>query len=334
MGMLIDGVWCHDTDHFMKDGTFTREASELPNQTPQVIANRLQSGNTSAILIVSQSCPWSHRTTLVRALKGLDDVPLVFATRKNREGYAVSGLNAAETCELPVQYVHQFYTATKQTFTGRATVPLLWDRDASAILCNSSATISRALDRVRSGWRLAPDTMLAQIDALNARIYNGLANAVYRAGFATAQNAHTEAVADVFATLDWLETHLSDRRCLLGDQITEADLFLFAALVRFDSVYAPLFRCTRRRLVDYQTLWAYARDLYTLPGIAGTFDFEANQKGYFLNDTDTNPHGIVPELPDIDWAAPHGRDRLGTLTVWCDGTLIPFDDVPKVDHAA
>ena len=306
----------------------------MANPTPQAIADRLQAKTTSLALVVSQSCPWSHRTTLVRAFKGLDDVPLVVATRTGSEGYAVSGLNEVDTGGVPMRYVHQFYGATQPRFTGRATVPFLWDCDARTILCNSSATIARAMDRVGCGWRLAPDRMIAKIDGLNARIYKGLANAVYRAGFATAQKAHDEAITDVFATLDWLETRLSEHRCLIGNQITEADLFLFATLVRFDSVYAPLFRCTRRRLTDYPTLWAYARDLYAWPGIARTFDFTANLRGYFLNDTDTNPHGIVPELPDVDWAQPHGRDALGPLTVWCDGAQIPFDEVSGADHAA
>ncbi|MEP1538811.1 MAG: glutathione S-transferase C-terminal domain-containing protein [Paracoccaceae bacterium] len=334
MGMLIDGMWCRDTDQFIKDGTFTRETSELTNPTPQAIADRLQAGATSVTLVVSQSCPWSHRTTLVRAHKGVDDIPLSVATGTRNEGYAVAGFNTADTDDSPVQYVHQFYSATLPSFTGRATVPLLCDRNTRTVLCNSSATIARALDRVGSGWRLVPDRKIAEIDVLNARIYNGLANAVYRAGFATTQKAHAEAVTDVFATLDWLETLLSARRCLVGDQITEADLFLFATLVRFDSVYAPLFRCTRRRLTDYPALWAYARDLYAWPGIAATFDFDANLRGYFWNDTDTNPHRIVPELPDVDWTQPHGRDRLGPLTIWCDGAWVHFDAVSKADHAA
>ncbi|MEP0961424.1 MAG: glutathione S-transferase C-terminal domain-containing protein [Roseobacter sp.] len=334
MGMLIDGVWRHNTDRFLKGGAFKRETSELLSPTPEVVADRLQAEVSSVSLIVSQSCPWSHRTTLVRALKGLGDVTIAVASGPRSEGYSVSEFSEADTGEIPIQYVHQFYSATKRTYTGRATVPLLWDHSARTILCNSSAIIARALDQVGTGWRLAPACVTAEIDQLNARIYNGLANAVYRAGFATSQKAHAEAIADVFTTLDWLETQLSQRRCLVGNQITEADLFLFATLVRFDSVYAPLFRCTRRRLADYPVLWAYARDLYAWPGIAGTFDSKANLEGYFQNDTDTNPHKIVPELPDLDWKAPHGRERLGRLTIWHNGTLVPFDDFWEVDHAA
>ncbi|WP_299610373.1 glutathione S-transferase C-terminal domain-containing protein [uncultured Tateyamaria sp.] len=332
MGMLIDGIWRHEIDRYMRDGAFEREASTLPDHAVCDIAARLRD-NTRLALIVSQSCPWSHRTTLVRALRGLHEVEVVVAGGPRVEGYAVRGFNETAPGDAPIRHVHQLYSATDPAFTGRATVPLLWDVQARTILSNSSATIARGLDRVGGDWRLAPDPMASDIDALNAQIYEGLANAVYRAGFATEQDAHAKAVRDVFATLDWLETLLADRRCLFGHQITEADLFLFATLIRFDSVYASLFRCTRRRLVDYPVLWAYARDVFAWPGIAGTFDFDANLRGYFQNDGDNNPHGIVPELPDLDWTKPHGRDPLGSLMVWQNGTLVSLEDVSCGDHA-
>ncbi|MEL7300036.1 MAG: glutathione S-transferase C-terminal domain-containing protein [Pseudomonadota bacterium] len=323
MGMLIDGVWCADTDRFMQDGAFIREASTLPANSAQKLAARLRDTGR-VVLVASWSCPWSHRTTLVRVLKRLEGIPVALAGGPRVEGYAVTGLGAEWPSDI--RPVHALYTATYPTHTGRATVPVLWDKDAGKILSNSSAHIARALDRVGASWRLAPDAQDREIDALNARITQGLANAVYRAGFATAQAAYDAAIGDVFATLDWLEAHLADHRCLLGQQITEADLFLFATLVRFDAVYVPLFRCTRRRLVSYPAVWAYARDIYSWPGIADTCDFEANLRGYFLNDTENNPHGIVPEVPEDDWAAPHDRDRLGPLTVWRDGGIVPFDD--------
>ena len=331
MGMLIDGVWRHDANRYMKDGDFKREPSALPHRSVLEITEHF-CNSTEIVIVASQSCPWSHRTTLVRALKGLHDISVVVAGGPRTEGYALSGHNCMGLDEAPVRHVHQLYRATDPAYTGRATVPLLWDAKSGAILSNESATIARALDRIDCCWCLAPDTQVREIDAINARIYDGLANAVYRAGFATAQSAYTSAVSDVFATLDWLEADLSERRCLLGKQISEADLFLFATLVRFDAVYVPLFRCTRRRLVDYPALWAYARDIFSLPGIADTFDFKANLEGYFLNDTDNNPHGILPELPDANWGEPHGREALGTLTVWQDGGLGAFDDVAVIDH--
>ncbi len=327
--MLIDGVWCAETDQHMQDGALEREPSMLPDPSPADIAKRIR-GGARIVLVASHSCPWSHRTTLVRALKRLHGVPVVIAGGPRTEGYALPKDNAW----LTPRYVHQLYSKTDPTYMGRATVPLLWDLQTRTILSNSSATIARALDESAEHWRLAPESQAKPVDAINARIYDGLANAVYRAGFATAPHAYTSAVKDVFATLDWLERRLETQRCLFGKQISEADLFLFATLVRFDAVYAPLFRCTRRRLIDYHALWAYARDVYSWPGIAETFDFEANLAGYFRNDTDNNPHGIVPDLPDVDWLEPHGREWLGSLTVWSNGALVGFDKVARACHDA
>ncbi|MEL6204253.1 MAG: glutathione S-transferase C-terminal domain-containing protein [Pseudomonadota bacterium] len=323
MGMLIEGQWHGDADLRMRDGAFVREPSALPKRSASEIAEHL-GAKQKPIMVVSLSCPWSHRTTLVRALKGIEDVHVVVAGGPRREGYALGAPNALLPGPVPTRHLHQLYTRTDPTYTGRATVPLLWDPVAREILSNDSASIARGLDAFSYRWRLVPETQIAEIDALNTRIYNGLSNAVYRAGWASTQNIHDAAIADVFATLDWLELRLRHQRCLLGNQITEADLFLFATLARFDSVYVSLFRCTRRRLVDYPALWAYARDVYSWPGVADTIDFVANLEGYFLNDTDTNPHGIVPGLPEIDWREPHGRDALGPLCIWQDGALVPL----------
>lgn len=328
MGMLIDGVWCAEADRYMQDGAFVRESSKLSDPAPSEIARHL-SGDGRTVLVASLSCPWSHRTTLVRALKNLPSLPVVTAGGPRTEGYALPENDRG----LSARHVHELYSATNLAYSGRATVPLLWDIEARTVLSNSSATIARALDALTGRWRLAPAPQAAQIDAINARIFDGLANAVYRAGFAMSQHAYASAVAEVFAALDWLERRLTNQRCLLGNQVTEADLFLFASLVRFDAVYVPLFRCTRRRLIDYPALWAYARDVYSWPRISETVDFEANLTGYFQNDTDNNPHGIVPELPDADWREPHGRDRLGVLSVWQDGALVDFENVAEVRHA-
>lgn len=333
MGMLIDGVWCDGTNRYMQDGVFKRETSELPSLSTQELAAHLHD-STNIVLVVSQSCPWSHRTTLVRALKGPEYISVALAGGPRVEGYALTGFPELDAGVDPIRHVHQLYTATDPTYTGRATVPMLWDKGTSTILSNSSAVIARALDQIENTWRLAPNDLASEIDALNSRIYEGLANAVYRAGFAIAQSAYMEASRDVFATLDWLESHLAERRCLFGQQITESDLFLFATLVRFDAVYATLFRCSRRRLVEYPALWAYARDVYSWPGIAETIDFDANMTGYFQNDTDNNPHGIVPELPNIAWTEPHGREGQGHLTVWRSGALNPFEDITGGDDAA
>lgn len=331
MGMLINGDWYADGDRNQSDGAFRREPSALPVMSAALLAKRLSTKPAPAIL-ASLSCPWSHRATLVRAVKGLQNIPLVIAGGPRTEGYALANTNPLRVGNEQVRHVHQLYCATDPCYTGRATVPLLWDTQAQAILSNDSAKIARALDMVRSDWHLVPDGQASEIDTLNARIYEGLANAVYRAGFATSQDAYQAAVTDVYASLDWLESILAHQRCLFGVQITEADLFLYATLVRFDAAYVPLFRCTRRRLVDYPALWAYARDVYSWPGVAGTVNFTANLQGYFLNDTDNNPHGIVPELPEIDWARPHGRESMGPLTVWQNGQQKPYDTRADVTY--
>jgi len=332
MGMLIDGEWRADVDCTQKDGAFRRETSALPVIPAAQLARRLRKGD-APILVASLSCPWSHRATLVRAVKVLKTFPVVIAGGPRTEGYAVTDVNPLRRSDEQARHVHELYRASDAGYTGRATVPLLWDAQAQKILSNDSATIARAIDMVGSGWRLAPDAQADEIDAINSRIYEGLANAVYRTGFATTQQAYETAVSDIYATLDWLENLLTHQRCLFGTQVTEADLFLFATLVRFDAAYAPLFRCTRRRLVDYPALWAYARDVYQWPGVAGTVDFKVNLRGYFLNDTDNNPHGIVPDLPDVDWNAPHEREALGSLAVWQNGQHIPFDECTGVTHA-
>ncbi|MEM8812873.1 MAG: glutathione S-transferase C-terminal domain-containing protein [Pseudomonadota bacterium] len=331
MGMLIDGKWCADEDRFLKDGAFTREASALPIVPADHLEPHL-AVDPPPVLLASPSCPWSHRATLVRAVKRLYRIPVVRAVGPRVEGYALPDQLGVTIEGNAVCHVHELYSATDPSHTGRATVPLLWDVRSTSILSNDSKTIARALDRLEKEWRLAPDILIADIESLNGRIYAGLANAVYRAGLATRQNAYDTAASDVFATLDWLETLLSRHRCLIGNQVTEADLFLFATLVRFDAVYVSLFRCTRRRLVDYPALWAYARDVYSWPGVAGTVDFQANLEGYFLNDTDTNPHGIVPDLPTNDWTAPHGRQILGPLRISRNGKEASFEEAVAGGH--
>ncbi|NND92651.1 MAG: glutathione-dependent reductase, partial [Granulosicoccus sp.] len=222
------------------------------------------------------------------------------------------------------------YTESHPGFTGRVTVPLLWDDSNSLIVSNDSALIMRALDRIdQRRFSLVPGHLVDRIDSLNAYIHTGLANAVYRAGLAQAQSAHDEAIADVFATLAALEKRLSRSRYLLGDAMCEADLRLFATLVRFDAVYVTHFRCTRHRLTDYPNLWAYARDIYAWPGVYATVSFDAILDGYYRNDGWHNPHGIIPERPAADWTIPSGRSRVGPACLWtADGQLLsaPIED--------
>lgn len=307
MGMLIEGRWDEDADRTMVGGRYVRAASTFDGPIDAPVVDAIAAGEGRYVLVASDSCPWSHRTTLVRAVMGLaEKLPLHVAGGPRIEGY---GLLAGGPLDAgrgePLRHMHQLYTATDPRYTGRVTVPVLWDAARERIVSNDSAAIMRALGSVGGGDGvvLVPAGLEAEIDALNDTIHRGLANAVYEAGKAQAQAAYDEAVDRVFATLSMLEERLADRRYLFGAALTESDLRLFATLVRFDAVYATHFRCTRHRLTDHPNLWAYARAIYNRPGVAGTVDFEAILYGYYANDGMHNPFGIVAERPSVDWSA-------------------------------
>ncbi|MBO6637375.1 MAG: glutathione S-transferase C-terminal domain-containing protein [Roseitalea sp.] len=311
MGMLIEGRWDDEADRTMVDGRYMRAGSTFDGPIDAAVTDAIAAGAGRHVLVASNSCPWSHRTTLVRAVTGLADrLPLHIAGGPRVEGYgllAEGPLNAGR--EAPLRHMHQLYTLTDPAYTGRVTVPVLWDANEERIVSNDSATIMRALGSIASddGLVLVPAGLESEIDALNETIHHGLANAVYEAGKAQAQDAYDEAVGRVFATLSMLDKRLTDRRYLFGDALTETDLRLFATLVRFDAVYATHFRCTRHRLTDCANLWPYARTIHHLPGVAETVDFDAILYGYYANDGVHNPFGIVAERPAVDWSAPAQR---------------------------
>lgn len=254
-------------------------------------------------------------------LKGLEDhIQVQIAGAPRVEGYAV---DQGRTWPVPgtdarIRHVHQLYSLSDPAYTGRATVPVLWDAAAGRIISNDSATIMRAFDAARfreepADFTFLPTHLLDEIDTHNEEIYRDLSNAVYRAGLAERQEAYHVAVSAVFTMLDRLEQRLATRRYLFGSVVTETDWHLFATLVRFDAVYATHFKCTRRRLVDYRHLWGYARDLYSWQGIAETVDFPAILEGHYQHDGCHNPFGIVATLPDIDWRSCHERRSLGPV---------------------
>lgn len=322
MGMVIDGLWTDD-EQTIEDGAYRRQASVYRHQVSSAVVAALRGEPGRFHLIASLSCPWSQRTMILRQLKGLtDSVPLHIAHGPRVQGYAANG-GAPWTVpgsDRTIVHLHELYTRGDPTYTGRSTVPILWDSAAGSIVSNDSAPILRAFDAAEAeqgalDFTLRPDRLAAEIDALNAWLYDGMNNGVYRAGFAERQDAYDTAVSEVFATLDDLEQRLSARRYLLGATITEADWRLFPTLVRFDSIYYVLHKCCRRRLVDYPHLWAYARDLYAWRGIAATVDFDAMRAASYANDTAGNPHGIVAVLPEVDWTRPHGREARGPARV-------------------
>jgi putative glutathione S-transferase len=319
--MVISGKWA-DEDQVIQSGAFVRAPSRFADDIPPEVVRAIAEEPGRYHLIASMSCPWSQRAMLVRALKGLErHVPLQIAGGPRVQGYALDGGRPwrapGASCDLI--HLHELYAFADPGYTGRATVPVLWDSREQAIVSNESAKIMRALDAVRTAdltpFTLAPADLIAEIDQLNVEIAQGLSEAAYRAGFAEAQAPYDAAVGEVFDRLDALETRLANRRYLLGAEITEADWRLFPSLVRFDAVYHVLFRCSRRRLIDYPNLWAYARDLFQWRGVAATVDFDEIRAGSYQNDRTTNPHGLVAAAPDTDWFQPHGRERLGPAQV-------------------
>ncbi len=319
MGRVVDGKWTEDDGDLFRNDGFVRLASRYNEGIPDEVVEAMTGEPRRLFLIASLSCPWSHRALIMHRIKALDAaVPVKVASGRRNEGYPV---NDNRVWRLPgtgrdVTYVHEVYTASDESYTGTASVPLLWDSVNRRVVSNDSLQIMKAFDRVESclstgNVTLYPEDLRSEIDELNARIFLGLANGVYRAGLARSQRPYDDAVADVFGTLDQLETRLARSRLMFGRRLTLSDLVLFPVLLRFDVVYHTHFRCTRRRLADYPMLWAYARDLIGCEPFATDVDFDAIQSGYFLNDGDLNPHGIISERPDCDWTAPHARDALG-----------------------
>ncbi|MFI4988319.1 MAG: glutathione S-transferase family protein [Alphaproteobacteria bacterium] len=322
MGMMIEGRWS-DEERSIEEGAFVRPASVYDEDLAADAIAALVDEPGRFHLIASLSCPWSHRTLIVRRLKGLAHaVPVQIAGGPRVEGYAVNGGKAwpVPGTGALIRHLHQLYAISEPRYTGSTTVPLLWDSRRRRIASNESAKIMRAFDAVRQphgglDFTLVPDGLRIGIDALNSRLYRELSDAVYRAGLAERQSAYDEAVAQVFAMLDELEVRLASRRYLFGATLSETDWRLWPTLVRFDAVYHGHFKCARRRLVDYPNLWAYARDLHTWHGIAETVDFAAIREGYYYNDRAVNPFGIVATAPDADWLAPHGREALGPALI-------------------
>lgn len=315
--MMIDGRWS-DEYRAIEDGAFKRQPSRFRDPLTSETVKSLRDSPDRYHLIASLSCPWSHRTLLARNLKGLEDlVPLQIAGGIRVQGYPVNG---GDPWRVPgtqeeIAHVHELYSRTDTSYTGRATVPLLWDSHEQRILSNESLQILRLFDEVPArddqlDFTLRPLGLLAEIEFLNSRLHDELANAVYRAGLARCQKLYEAAVGEVFVMLEELEQRLASQRFLFGAVLTESDVHLLPVLLRFDSVYYTHFRCCRRRLVDYVNLWAYARDLYRWRGVAATTDFLTIRQGYYLNDGDCNPYGLVAVAPDIDWSAPHHRDSL------------------------
>jgi putative glutathione S-transferase len=326
MGLLIDGEW-HDRwyDTESTGGKFERSEASFRNWiTADGSAGPSGEGGFEAEsgryhLYVSHACPWAHRTLIFRALKGLTPHIGVSVVHPDMlsEGWELRddwpGATGDRLHGLP--YLRDVYLRARPDMTGRVTVPLLWDTQRDTIVSNESAEIIRmfnsAFDGITGdGQDFYPERLREEIDAVNARVYPGLNNGVYRAGFATTQDAYDEAVTEVFDTLDWMEERLSRQRYLAGDSITEADWRALTTLLRFDPVYHGHFKCNIRQLADYPNLWGFTRDLYQHAKIRETVNFEHIKKHYYQSHDTINPTRIVPAGPELDFDAPHGREGM------------------------
>lgn len=325
MGLLQNGEWVDQWyDTKKSDGHFVRKESQFRNWITEDGAAG-PSGNAGFKaeagryhLYVSHACPWANRAMIFRAVKGLEDMISLSVvhwfmadkgwTFEAGDGVIGDSINASKL-------LHQVYTAADANYSGRVTVPILWDKKNHTIVSNESAEIIRmfnsAFDNI--GARQTdyyPEALRGEIDALNDRIYGTLNNGVYKAGFATTQAAYEAAVLPLFETLDFLEERLSDRRYLTGSTITEADWRLFTTLVRFDPVYVGHFKCNIRRIADYPHLSGYLRDLYQQPDVAQTVNMEHIKNHYYSSHETINPSRIVPKGPEIDYTEPHNREQL------------------------
>ncbi|HYZ22919.1 MAG TPA: glutathione S-transferase family protein [Rhodopila sp.] len=323
MGLLVNGVWQQHEPERAKDGHFERSETAFHNWvTPDGRPGPTGQDGFRAMpgryhLYVSLACPWAHRTLIMRALKGLEEIIPISVTHwlmaENGWTFAPSPGVIPDNV-YNSQYLHEIYARADETYTGRVSVPVLWDKHTQTIVNNESAEILRMLGSAfdQAGAKPGdyyPQPLRAEIDAVNQRVYDTLNNGAYKAGFATTQAAYEGAVRPLFETLDWLEQRLSRSRFLCDDVLTEADIRLFTTLVRFDAVYHGHFKCNIRRIVDYPHLWAYARDIYQLPGVAPTVDFVHIKNHYYVSHRQINPTRIVPLGPALDWDAPADRDR-------------------------
>ena len=318
MGMLVNGVW-HQEDPPMAsgDGSFVRPQSGFRDRVTRDRSSGFKAEAGRYVLVTAPSCPWAHRTVLMRKLKGLEGaIAILQSDLPKGQGWAYSrGLDDLAPID-GVFHVHQVYSAARPDFTGRATVPVLWDRKKRTIVNNESSEIIRMLNSEFDEFGdavvdLYPEALRGAIDPINTLIYETINDGVYRCGFARSRQAYEASFRRLFAALDEIEQRLGHQRYLVGDRFTEADLRLFPTLVRFDAVYYSHFKCNLRRIADYHNLPNYLRQIYQMPGVAETVDMPGIKLGYYGGMRNLNPSGIIPLGPELDFAAPHDRGRFG-----------------------
>lgn len=322
MGLLVDGVW-QDKWYNTKSskGKFQREDAQLRNWvTADGSAGptgesgfKAESGRYH--LYVSLACPWAHRTLIFRKIKGLESHISVSVVSPDmmENGWTFDKTNHSSGDDLfDYDFLHQVYTRNKADYTGRVTVPVLWDKKLNRIVSNESSEIIRMFNSAFNGITrdeqdFYPEELTSQIDELNNFIYDNINNGVYKAGFATSQEAYSEAYSSLFNALDKIDEKLGESRYLLGNNLTEADWRLFTTLIRFDAVYVGHFKCNKQTIEQYGNIRGYLRELYQYPGVADTVDFYHIKRHYYFSHTMINPTQVVPLGPEIDYMSEHGR---------------------------
>ena len=324
MGLLVDGVWQDDVSR-TKDGHFVRPPTKFRNWvTPDGSPGPTGDGGFAAEpgryhLYVSLACPWAHRTVIFRKLKALESVisMSVVSPDMGRDGWTFDTASGSTGDALNGKNkLSEIYVLAEPRYTGRVSVPVLWDKQRGTIVNNESPEIIRMLNSAFDAFTNVhtdyyPAHLRVEIDRLNDLIYPKVNNGVYRAGFATSQAAYEDAFRNLFDTLDEMEQILSRQRYLAGGEITEADWRFFCTLIRFDAVYYSHFKCNWRHIYEYPNLSNYVRDLYQVPGVAETVSLEQIKRHYYWSQKQVNPTGIVPVGPQLDFAAPHDRGRFG-----------------------
>ena len=331
MGMLVNGEWTHDDDVIV-DGAYKRPSSKIRCDDPTEMQKTVAGSPRRFFLIASHSCPWSHRVALARNFLGWEDaIPIHYAHGPRTEGYSING-GAQWTVpgsKMDIVHLHQLYSLHDPEFTGRVTVPVLWDSEQLKIVSNESADLISIFGTNTPHWSrsmvtLRPPHLKGEMADLNTVIYDGLNNGVYRAGFSESQRAYDTAVDDVFNTLNLLDKRLSNQRFIFGDLLTETDIRCLPSLLRFDAIYYILFRCCLRRLIDYKYLSGYARDVYQLIRADQATDFDAMRAASYENDGNSR-ETIVPIAPEFDWRSPHARADFGQAYIFSsDGKKVPL----------
>ena len=314
MGMLVEGIWqAEDLRQFKRDGNQVRFSSGFHQAISSSSDFRPEPGRY--VLYFNWTCPWSHRASITRQLKGLQeaiDIALLEPSM-GEEGWWFGESGEYHDPAIGAKYLHQLYSISDAAFTGRVSVPILWDKRTGQIVNNDSGEIARFFNGEFNEFArhrdvdFYPEALRAEIDALNEFIADNLNDGVYRCLLAPGQKEYEQAFDALFKSLDILEERLSEQRYLLGDRPTEPDWRAFACLSRFDAVYYSLYKCNLKRIVDYPNLWAYTRDLYQIPGVANTVNLREIKRGYYGM---IHRGGVVPKGPEIDFSLPHGRQTL------------------------